>query len=79
MAFQNYISFYSLDNIGQLLVRLEKHCIALELLTSEVTEPWRSENLSRLFAFFEHPNHLSGQADAVVTGREMVAVVPFGD
>ena len=45
MAFQNYISFSSLDNFGQLLAQLERHCIALELLTSEVTEPWREKEV----------------------------------
>lgn len=45
MIFQNYISFSTLDNFGELLVQLEKHCIALELLASEVTEPWREREV----------------------------------
>lgn len=39
MASEYSVSFYSLDNLGQLLVQLEKHCVALELLTREVIEP----------------------------------------
>ncbi|MBP3634237.1 MAG: hypothetical protein J6J43_06665 [Oscillospiraceae bacterium] len=40
---QHFISFSTLENYNDLVIELEKHLMALELLAMEITEPRRDQ------------------------------------